>query len=92
VPPIERNDGTAVHVHFNEVPKAKQYFVWVSAHADGRGAVNLTPAGAKSGDLVGGLRPALPFYFWVSYLDEQMKPSKPSPVATATLKDTFAEK
>jgi hypothetical protein len=92
VPPIERNDGTAVHVHFSEMPKAKQYFCWVSAHPDGRGAVNLTPGGLKSGALVGGLRPALPFYFWVTYSDEQNKMSKPSPAAMATLKDTFTEK
>ena len=44
--PIERNDGTSVHVHFTEMAGAKQHFVWVSADADGRGAVNLTPGGA----------------------------------------------
>jgi hypothetical protein len=90
--PLEHNDGTSTQVFFDETPAAKQYFVWVSAHADGRGAVNLTPGGAKPGSLVGGLRPGLPFYFWVTYVDEQGKSSKPSAVVSATLKDTFAEK
>jgi hypothetical protein len=91
-PPPEHNDGTAVHVHFKEAAGAKNHFVWVSAHADGRGAVNMTPGGAKSGALVSGLRPALKFYFWVAYQDAQGKPSKPSPPAEATLVDTFTEK
>jgi hypothetical protein len=91
-PPLERNDGTQVHVHFKEVPGAGKYFVWVSAHPDGRGAVNLTPGGTRNGALVAGLRLALPFYFWVAYTDEKGKVSKPSAPLSATLKDTFAEK
>jgi hypothetical protein len=91
-PPLERNDGTAVHVHFREVPGAKLYHVWVSAHADGRGAVNLTPGGAKSGMLVGGLRPALRLFFWVTYQDTAGKSSKPSEVTSAVLVDAFSEK
>src|SRR5262249_38020288 len=91
-PPLQRNDGTAIHIHFREVAGAKAYQVWVSAHADGRGAVNLTPGGAKNGGLVSGLRPALPFYFWVTYQDAQGKTAKPSPPASATLVDAFAEK
>src|SRR5262249_27552310 len=47
-PPAEQNAGTSVHVNFNEVEGAKNHFVWVSAHEDGRGAVNMTPSGAKS--------------------------------------------
>jgi hypothetical protein len=92
VPPLEHNDGTTVHVHFQEVAGAKKHFVWVSAHADGREAVNMTPDGAKSGVLVTGLRPALKLYFWVSYQDAKDKPSKPSPAREATLVDTFSEK
>jgi hypothetical protein len=90
--PTQHNDGTTVHVHFKEVPGAKNHFVWVSAHADGRGAVNLTPAGAKSGVLLSGLRPALPFTFWVTYQDAKGEMSKPSKPATTTLVDTFTEK
>jgi hypothetical protein len=91
-PPLERNDGTLVHVHFRPAANAKNHFIWVSAHADGRGAVNMTPGGAKSGVLVAGLRPALKFYFWVTCQDAQGKMSKPSPPATATLVDMFKEK
>jgi hypothetical protein len=91
-PPPEHNDGTAVHVHFTEVPGAKAYFVWASAHADGRGAVNMTPGGAKSGVLVTGLRSALPLTFWVTYQDAQGGTAKPSAAATVTLVDTFQEK
>jgi hypothetical protein len=91
-PPLERNDGTLVHVHFKEVPGARAHHVWVSAHADGRGAVNLTPGGAKSGVPVTGLRPALKLYFWVSYQDAAGKTSKPSEAASAVLVDAFKEK
>jgi hypothetical protein len=92
VPPLEHNDGTSVHVQFREVPGAKGYSVWVSAHADGRGAVNMTPQGAANNVLVTGLRPALKLYFWVTYQDAQGKPSKQSPPAEAVLVDTFKEK
>lgn len=91
-PPIERNDGTTVHVHFKPVAGAKNHFIWVSAHADGRGAVNMTPAGAKDGVLVRWLRPAVPFHFWVTYEDQKGQPSKPSRVASRTLVDEFKEK
>jgi hypothetical protein len=91
-PPLEHNDGSMVHVHFQEVSGAKEYQVWVSAHADGRGAINMAPKGAKSGVLLRNLRPALPFYFWVTYMNAQGEPSKPSKPATATLVDTFKEK
>lgn len=97
-PPIEHNDGTAVHVHFSEV-EGKKHFVWVGVRQDGKGAINLTPNGIKSGGLVRGLRPALPLYFWVTYQDAaqgkqdpQAKHSRPSAAATATLVDAFSQK
>jgi hypothetical protein len=91
-PPLERNDGTLVHVHFKEVSGAKSFAVWVSAHADGRGAVNLAPVDFKSGGLITGLRPALKLYFWVTYVNAQGKESKPSAASSATLVDLFKEK
>jgi hypothetical protein len=91
-PPLERNDGTAIQVSFREAAGAKAYHIWVSAHADGRGAVDMTPGGAKNGMLVGGLRPALKFYFWVTYQDAAGKTSKPSEPVPAVLVDTFSEK
>jgi hypothetical protein len=91
-PPLEYNDGTPVHVYYKEVSGAKAHHVWVSAHADGRGAVNLTPQGAKSGVRVAGLRPGVAFYFWVTYVDGQGQPSRPSAPVTATLVDTFQQR
>lgn len=91
-PPISQNDGTLVHVHFDEQLAAAKHFVWVGIRPDGKGAVNLTPAGAKTGVLVRGLRPALPLHFWVTYQTADGKMSKPSKAATATLVDVFKEK
>jgi hypothetical protein len=91
-PPAEHNDGTKARIFFQEAPSAKAHFVWVSAHADGRGAVNLTPAGARSGVLLTGLRPGLKSYFWVTYRDAMGKMSKPSRPGSITLIDTFNEK
>jgi hypothetical protein len=91
-PPLEHNDGTMVHVHFNEVQTAKKHFVWVGIRPDGKGAVNLTPKGAKNGAPVRGLRPALPLYFWVTYVDAQGRQSRPSQPMNATLVDTFSQK
>jgi hypothetical protein len=91
-PPAEHNDGTSVRVHFKEIDAAKSYFVWVSTHDDGRGAVNMTPSGAKSGVLIAELRPAVKFYFWVTYQDAQGRMSRPSPARESTLVDLFKEK
>jgi hypothetical protein len=91
VPPLQHNDGTAIHVHFKEAAGGRKHFIWVGVRPDGRGAVNMTPGGAKSGERVGGLRPALPFYFWVTYQDASGQHSRPSPAATASLKNTFSQ-
>ncbi len=91
-PPSEHNDGTSVHVRFNEIAGAAKYFIWVSAHEDGRGAVNMTPSGAQSGALVQELRPAVKFYFWATWQDAQGKTSKPSKAASTTLVDAFKER
>ena len=85
------------HVRMRAMPNARSHpdplvRPFASAHADGRGAVNLTPAGAKSGGLVYGLRPALKLYFWVTYQDAAGKMSKPSAAREAVLVDTFKEK
>jgi hypothetical protein len=90
--PLDRNDGTTVHIHFKELPDVKTYHIWCSTHEDGRGAVNMTPSGAKNGQLLYGLRPAIKLHFWVSYTDAKGQSSKPSKVATTTLVDEFKEK
>lgn len=90
--PEHQYDGTRMHVSFTSAPEAKQYFLWVSAHADGRGAVNMRPAGVKSGDLITGLRPGIKLYYWVTYADEKKQMSKPSPVHEEVTVDNFKEK
>jgi hypothetical protein len=95
-PPEHYYDGTRMNVHFDLVPgvdpaKAK-YFVWVGAHADGRGATNLTPAGIKPGDLIYGLRPGVRLYYWLTYSDGAGKTSKPGAAHEEVTVDNFKEK
>lgn len=91
-PPEHYYDGTRMHVLFKEAPGAKTYHLWVSAHADGRGAVDMVPSGIKSGDLVYGLRPGVKLYYWITYTDEKGQMSKPSPVHEEVTVDNFKEK
>jgi hypothetical protein len=91
-PPDHQYDGTRAHIDFKDVPEAKAYHLWVSAHADGRGAVNMVPAGIANGQLVVGFRPGIKLYYWLTYTDKDDKPSKPSPVVEQVLLDTFKEK
>lgn len=85
-------DGTRMHVDFKEMPGAAKYFLWVGAYADGRGAVNLTPAGLKNGDLVRGLRPGVELYYWIVWQDAQGIASRPSAAFQAVTADNFKEK
>ncbi|MCX5658907.1 MAG: hypothetical protein NTW19_04205 [Planctomycetota bacterium] len=89
VPPDTQNDGTKVTVHFDEAAGAGKYYVWVGTYPDGRGAVNMTPRGAKPGALVGGLRPAVKFYFWVTY--ELAPDGSGAPIAAAKPKPAAAK-
>ena len=85
-------DGTRCHVHFDEAPGATQYQVWVSAHADGRGAVCMAKM-AQSGELLRGLRPATRFYLWVTYTTAQEgEQGKPSNRLRIELVDAFGQK
>ncbi|NQU10824.1 hypothetical protein HQ590_08545, partial [bacterium] len=85
-------DGTRMHVHFAEVPGATAYHLWVGAYPDGRGAVDLVPAGIKTGDLVTGLRPGIKLYYWITYVDADGKSSKPSAAHEEVTVDNFKEK
>ena len=91
-PPVQEYDGTRANITWTEVPGAKAYYLWCSGHADGRGAVNMAPAGVTSGQLFTGLRPEVKLYYWIVYLDKDGKLSKPSPVVSETLHDTFTAK
>jgi hypothetical protein len=90
--PAHYYDGTRMHVHFEEVPDAVKYYVYCGPYADGGGAVNMAPAGIKNGQLIYGLRPGVPLFFWIVWEDKNKKLSKPSPVHAQTLVDNFKEK
>jgi len=90
--PAHYYDGTRTHVFFDPAPGTNTYHLWVSAYPDGRGAVDMTTSGLKSGDLVYNLRPGIKLYYWVIYQDAKGSQSKPSPVFEAVLKDEFKEK
>ena len=91
-PPEHMYDGTRMHVLFKEVAGATKYNLWVSAHPDGRGAIDLVPTGVKPGDLVTGLRPGVKLYYWITYVDAKGKMSKPSAVHAEVTVDNFKEK
>jgi hypothetical protein len=91
-PPTHAYDGTRMHVHFEPNPAAKAHHLWVSAHADGQAAVDLTPGGLKPGELVQGLRAGIPLYYWIVWVDKDGKPSKPSPAHREVTVDNFKEK
>lgn len=92
VQPEHYYDGTRMHVHFDPTPNAARTFLWVSAHADGRGAVNLAPNGLKPGQLVNGLRPEIKLHYWLTYTDDKGSASKPSPRHEEITIDNFKEK
>lgn len=89
--PEQFNDGTRTHVAIVPVAGAKEYQVWVSAYEDGRGAMPLAK-GPLTEPLVNRLRPNVPLHFFVTYTAQDGTTSKPSPVATITLKDEFVQK
>jgi len=84
-------DGTRCHVHFDPVGGAKEYQIWVAAHKDGRGAVQIGGM-EQPGGIVGGLRPAMKLYLYVTYTTEDGKQSKPSNALEIELVDAFGEK
>jgi len=91
-PPSWGADGTNVFVYFKEMKQASRYFIWVGPYADGRGAINMTPNGAKSGEHIYGLRPGIKLYYWVVWADEKGQISKPSKPYSEILVDMFKEK
>jgi hypothetical protein len=90
--PDQEADGTRCYVHFDTVPGAQSYDVWVSPYADGRGAFKLGSAWKAPGGLITGLRQDTDFYVFVAYLDADGKPSKPSAPLKIHLKDVFGMK
>jgi hypothetical protein len=90
--PASAYDGTRGHVHFEPVPGAASYDVWVSPYKDGRGALHLGKAWKESGQLLQGLHADTEFHLFVTYTDAEGKVSKPSAPFTFRLKDRFGYK
>jgi len=97
-PPDWGYDGTRCHVDFEEVEGAAQYQVWVGAHRDGRGAVQMASM-SRSGGLVQNLAPGIELYLWVTYTKEQgegdqkrLLQSTPSGAFKIRLVDAFGMK
>lgn len=88
-PPLHMYNGRRMHVHFEGAPATAVCQIWVSTHSDGRGAMNMTPSGIKSGDLMTGLWPGCKLFYWITYMDDKGQCSKPSPVYEAITVDTF---
>lgn len=92
VAPASNNDGTRAIVKVKPAPTAKAYKIWLSAYPDGTGAKEaraIPEASAPTDLLVRGLVPTMPLYFFATYVDEEKKESKPSPVRKVILKDEF---
>lgn len=90
-PPQHFFDGTRTHVAIEPVSGAKEYQVWVSAYADGRGALAMLKT-TETEPLVQRLRPNVPLYLFATYTDADGKQSKPSAVSEVLLKDEFLQK
>jgi hypothetical protein len=80
------------YVHFPPVAGAKQYDVWASPYADGRGALTVGKAWKEPGGLIRGLRANQDFYLFATYTDADGKPSKPSAAFKINLQDFFGMK
>lgn len=91
-PPTHAYDGTRAHIDFRRLPGKTRYELWVSAHADGQGAVNLMPEGLTPGQLVTGLRAGVPLYYWLVGLDGRGRRTKPSKGVRHVLVDAFVTK
>ncbi|MDO8587933.1 MAG: hypothetical protein Q7T82_12965 [Armatimonadota bacterium] len=90
--PSQEADGTKCFVHFNPIPDAQSYDVWVSPYSDGRGAFKLGSAWKSPGQLITGLRQDTDFYVFVVYTDKDGQPSKPSKPLKIHLEDVFGMK
>lgn len=90
--PEQTADGTMCYVHFPTVDGAKQYDVWASPYADGRGALMIGKAWKEPGLLVRGLRPNQDFYLFATYTDADGRVSHPSAPHKINLQDFFGMK
>jgi hypothetical protein len=87
-PPDWFYDGTRAHVNFKEVSGAREYQIWMSLYADGRGG-QVVGRPKRSGSLITGLRAGLKINLYVTYTDADGKQSKPSEAFPIELKKEF---
>lgn len=87
--PSHFNDGRQMIIHF-AAEEGVTYKLYLSRYEDGRGA-ELIRSGVKNGDTVGGLRPEIPLYFFLTAVRDKVE-SKPSTVFRLVTKDNFREK
>ena len=90
-PPAVQYDGTRVVVSIAPVAGAAEYRVYVAAYEDGRGAKTMA-SGSEPELLVRKLRPEVPLYLFVTYLDADKAQSKPSAARRVLLRDEFPMK
>ena len=90
--PTHDNDGTKCFVHFDPVTGAKNYHVWVSTYADGRGAIELGKGWKEPGQQIRGLCAETDFHIFVVAENQAGKLSQPSAPLTIRLKDMFFQK
>jgi len=88
--PQHWNDGQRMHVRFQQAPGMK-YNLYVSRHADGRGA-DLIRAGVEDNQLVTGLRAETPMFLFLTAVNAERKESKPSAAYRLVTHDRFLEK
>lgn len=88
--PLHFNDGRQMHIRFNQDPGLK-YNLYVSRYADGRGA-DLLQGSVTDNQLVGGMRPELKMYMFLTSVGADKKESKPSKPCELITHDNFFEK
>jgi hypothetical protein len=85
-------DATRGVFHFNEVPNAATYDIWVGLSPDGAGAIHVGKDLKKSPADLRNLRPATDFYAFIVHKDKDGKVSKPSKPFKFRLESDFAER
>ena len=88
--PQHFNDGRQMHIRFAQDPALK-YNLYLTRYPDGHGA-DLILAGIKDDQLVGGLRPELTMYLFLTSVSADKKESKPSKAFQLITHDKFLEK
>lgn len=90
VEPSHFNDGRQMIIRFIGV-EGTAYNLYLSRYEDGRGA-DLLRKSVKNNDLVTGLRPGIPLYFFLTGTGPDGRESQPSAAFRLITRDNFKEK